>query len=442
MRRFICLLVFLPFLSIAGTKPITKAYTLKNGLKLIVRVDRRAPVVLSSIWYNVGSGNEHSGITGISHMLEHMMFKGTQKYPTGTLIKTVVQRGGSQNAQTGFDHTMYYQLWSKENLAQSFRFEADRMQHLVFNPAEFKKEHQVVMEERRLRTDDNPIARFYERFNAALFVNSPYHHLPIGWMTDIRQLTLKDLQYWYRQWYVPNNALIVVVGDVNPAHVYALAKQYFGSIPRHVLPVVKSRTEIPPMAQKTLVMHSDAQTPIVFMGYQVPSFATTKAMWQPRALQLLATLLGDSYSSRLTKDLVIKRHLASSVSVSYNMLAKHQTGFMISAVPQRAGQEKILIVAIKTELKRLRQQRVTAAELNRAKARYRSALVFEQDKLDDQASFLAIPALSGLSWHTVYNLAAFDAITPQQIQQVVKQYLKVHASTIAILKPKSIAGEK
>lgn len=437
MRRLLALCLFIPILSIAVTAPVTKSYTLKNGLRLIVRVDRRAPVVLSSIWYGVGSANEWSGITGISHMLEHMMFKGTPTFPNGVLLNEVVAKGGTQNAMTSTDFTMYYQLWPKGNLSKSFEFEADRMQHLALRPQDFDKEHQVVMEERRLRTDDNPFARLYERFNAMVFVNSPYHHLPIGWMTDIKHYTLQDLKHWYDTWYVPNNALVVVVGDVDPDAVYRLAKQYFGSIPRRALPEIKPRIEISPMGKKTLVVKTAAPTPIVFMGFQVPSFVTAQAAWQPRAIKLLSIILGGNYSARMQSRLILRDHLASQVGASYDPVARHRTLFLIHAVPQHADDMQKLIAAIQKELQALASHPVTNAELNRAKARYKSTLIYGQDQLDDEMEQIAMPEIIGLPWQSVTNLSAIDAITPQQVQAVARQYLRIDHSVTATLQPTS-----
>lgn len=437
MRRFLIFCLLLPALSMAASLPVTKAYTLKNGLRLIVRVDRRAPVVLSAIWYGVGSANERSGMTGISHMLEHMMFKGTSKFPNGTLLNEVVAKGGTQNAMTSTDFTMYYQLWPKANLAKSFEFEADRMQHLAMKPADFAKEHQVVMEERRLRTDDNPMARLYERFNAMAFVNGPYHHLPIGWMTDIKHLTLSNLNHWYHEWYVPNNAVVVVVGDVDPSHVYTLAQTYFGPIPHRKLPVIKPRTEITPTGKKIMVVQTAAPTPVIMIGYQVPTFVTSKTAWQPRAIKLLSIILGGNYSARLQSQLLFKQHLASQVTTYYSPLARHRTLLLIQAIPKNTKDISILIKGIQHEVHALQQHPVTVAELKRAKARYKSSLVYSQDQLDDEMQQIAVPAILGLSWKSVTNLKAIDAITSAQVQAVAQHYLNLKQSTTAILKPVS-----
>ena len=235
--------------------------TLKNGLKVIVKEDHRAPIMVSQVWYKVGSSYEHNGITGVSHVLEHMMFKGTKKYPPGEFSRIIAANGGQENAFTGRDYTAYFQTMEKRRLPISFEMEADRMRNVVLLEEEFKKEIQVVMEERRMRTEDNPHALTYEQFSAAAYVNSPYHWPIIGWMNDLENMNVDDLAKWYRTWYAPNNATVVVAGDVNPDEVFALAKEHFGDIEPSVIPKVKPRTEIKQKGIKRLTVKAPAQVP-------------------------------------------------------------------------------------------------------------------------------------------------------------------------------------
>ncbi|HDJ86948.1 MAG TPA: insulinase family protein, partial [Chromatiales bacterium] len=230
MSRWVLPVLLLLFAPAVAAGPVHE-YRLDNGLRVLVKEDHRAPVVVSQVWYKVGSGDEHGGITGISHALEHMMFQGTAKHPAGEFSRIVAANGGRENAFTGRDYTAYFQLLAKDRLPVSFELESDRMRNLSLKEADFRKEIQVVMEERRLRTDDNPQALTYERFNAAAFVSSPYHHPVIGWMDDLRNLKIGDLRAWYRRWYAPNNATLVVVGDVDPQAVLRLAERYFGPLP-------------------------------------------------------------------------------------------------------------------------------------------------------------------------------------------------------------------
>ena len=223
--RFILLLTFITHVAFGQVQ----SYTLDNGLKVLVKEDHRAPVAVTMIWYNVGSADEPGGLTGISHALEHIMFKGTTKYPLGVFSKTIAGIGGQENAFTSTDYTAYFEKIAAEHLPTSLALEADRMQHLLLDETEFNKEIKVIQEERRMRTDDNPQALTFERYLSAAHLISPYHHPVIGWMDDIQHLSIADLKTWYQRFYAPNNATLVVVGDVKPKDVYALAQQHFGA---------------------------------------------------------------------------------------------------------------------------------------------------------------------------------------------------------------------
>ncbi len=214
--RFLLLTSFLSLSLVpsAQAENTLRETTLDNGLRVIVKEDHRAPVMVSQVWYKVGSSYENDGITGVSHVLEHMMFKGTPKRPAGEFSRIIAANGGRENAFTGQDYTAYFQQMEKSRLKVSFELEADRMRNLLLQPAEFAKEIKVVMEERRLRTDDEPQSLTQEQFTAAAFVNSPYRHPIIGWMDDLENLRTEDLREWYQKWYAPNNATVVVVGDV------------------------------------------------------------------------------------------------------------------------------------------------------------------------------------------------------------------------------------
>ena len=205
-------------------------YRLDNGLKLIVKEDHRAPVMVSQVWYRVGSGYESDGVTGVSHVLEHMMFKGTDKHAPGEFSRIIAENGGQENAFTSQDYTAYFQRMEAGRLPVSFELEADRMRNIKLSEEEFRKEIKVVMEERRMRTDDKPTAQTFEQFAATAYTTSSYRIPTIGWMNDLENMTLADLQQWYRRWYAPNNAILVVVGDVDPEAVLAQAKKHFGPL--------------------------------------------------------------------------------------------------------------------------------------------------------------------------------------------------------------------
>ncbi|MEZ5583771.1 MAG: pitrilysin family protein [Candidatus Competibacteraceae bacterium] len=235
-----------------------------------MREDHRAPVVVAQIWYKVGSSYEPSGMTGISHVLEHMMFKGTTNLEPGEFSRLIATNGGTENAFTSRDYTAYFQKLGEDRLEISFRLEADRMRHLVLDDSELTKELRVVTEERRLRTEDSPQGLTYEQFNAGAFVTSPYRHPIIGWMSDITSLKIGDLQNWYQRWYAPNNAILVVVGDIDPQQVLTLAKTHFGPLAPSTLQAVKYTPEIPQRGERRIIVKAPAQLPYLLMGTKLP----------------------------------------------------------------------------------------------------------------------------------------------------------------------------
>src|SRR5581483_8732182 len=241
--------------------------TLPNGLRVIVKEDHRSSVVASMVWYKVGSVDEPEGLTGISHVLEHMMFQGTQRLQPNEFSRIIAENGGRENAFTTNDYTAYFQQLEKSRLPIAFELEADRMQNLTLDESEFKKEIEVVKEERRLRTEDQPEALLYERMLSEAYRVHPYHHPVIGWMEDLRRLTIDDLRAWYRRWYCPNNAVLVVVGDVKAADVVALAQKYFGPIPARPLTRTPIPDEPPQKAERQLTVKIPAQVPSLLLGY-------------------------------------------------------------------------------------------------------------------------------------------------------------------------------
>ncbi|MCH9643294.1 MAG: insulinase family protein [Gammaproteobacteria bacterium] len=442
MKRYILSLIILISVTNAVFANNTDEFTLKNGLSVIVREDHRAPVVFASIWYKVGGSYEHDGITGISHMLEHMMFRGTKKYGPGKLIQIVSDNGGQQNAMTGQDYTAYYQAWSKDKLPLSFKLEADRMRGLALQQKLYDKEHQVVMEERRLRVDDNPQGKTIERFNAAAFINNPYHHPVVGWMTDIKHLTLTDLKNWYHTWYAPNNAVVVVVGDVKPKAVKALAKKYFAKIKDSKLPAVKPRSEVASTGLRRVVVHARAKVPWLVMGYNTPSVPTLlqenkKNVWQAYALEMAAGVLDAGSSSRLSRDLVRGKQLLVSASAGYSPYTLYSDTFTLTAVPVPGHNLREAQKALLAEIKRLKTTLVSAAELQRIQAQVIAQNIYDKDSLTNQAMEIGALTAVGLPWQEGDRFVQhIKAVTPLQIQQVAKQYFRKNRLTIAVLIPK------
>ncbi|MGR9051189.1 MAG: M16 family metallopeptidase, partial [Gammaproteobacteria bacterium] len=289
-------------------------FRLDNGLKILVKEDHRSPVVVSQIWYKVGSSYEPSGISGISHMLEHMMFKGTDKLKPGEFSRIIAANGGNENAFTGRDYTAYFQTMEKSRLPVSFELEADRMRNLHLLDEELKKELEVVYEERRMRTEDKPRAKTQEYFIAMAYSNSPYKNPIIGWPSDIENYTINDVQKWYQRWYGPNNATLVVVGDVEPKAVFALAEKHFGPLKPSDIKAVKPQTEIEQHGVRRMVVKLPAKLPYLVMGYKVPVLKTVDQEWEAYALEVMAGVLDGGNSARLESGIVRGRQLAVSAS--------------------------------------------------------------------------------------------------------------------------------
>ncbi len=411
-------------------------FSLDNGMKIIVREDHRAPVVVSQIWYKVGASYEHNGITGVSHVLEHMMFKGTQTHPPGEFSKIISENGGRENAFTGRDYTAYFQQLEKSRLAVSFELEADRMRNLVLPPEEFAKEIKVVMEERRLRTEDNPQSLTYEHFAATAFQTSPYHNPIIGWMNDLENMNVQDLQDWYKKWYAPSNATLVVVGDVKPNEVYLMAQKYFGTIPRGKKTMLKPRLEIEQNGIRRIVVKQPAKLPYLLMGYQVPVMKTAKEDWEPYALEVLAEILDGDNSARLATNLVRGQQLAASAGASYDIAARLQSLFLFSGVPSQGNTVQDIEQALQTEIEHIKNKPITQEELERVKAQVVASDVYEKDSVFYQAMQIGMLETVGLDWKLMDEyVERIRAVTAEQVQQVAKKYLIEDHLTVAVLEP-------
>lgn len=415
-------------------------------MKLIVRVDQRAPVALFSIWYKVGGSYEPNGTTGVSHLLEHMMFKGTKKYDSGFFNRKIAELGGSQNAMTGEDYTMYFQALPTDKLPTSLELESDRMKNLLLRSNEFAMEKKVVMEERRMRVDDNPQGLLWERFKAATFVNSPYHNPVVGWMTDLKHMTLKDLQNWYTTWYAPNNAIIVVVGKVDPDHIFALTQKYFGSIKPVHLKQLKPRNEVAQIGQRCVTVNVPAKRPVLFLGYNAPSLATAKSSEQTKqiyALRVAAYFLGSGQSSRLAKDLVRDKNIAITTYATYNIFRLHQSVFYIGAIPQEGVSIDQLKSSILSEVSRLKKQKLSKQDLELVKAKLVAERIYDKDSLMNQAIDLGVPEMIGLSWRDSESyMQNIKKVTADEVQTAVKKYLSNNSLTVGILKPTKMTGKK
>lgn len=417
-------------------------YQLPNGLTLVVKPDHRAPIVLSEIWYKVGSSNETYGMSGISHVLEHMMFKGTPTYPSSKIFSLVAEHGGEQNAETSQDFTMYYQEWAPENLTLSFALEADRMQHLTLDPKLFDSERKVTEEERKLRIDNDPAMVTYERFNAALFPNNPYSIPTAGWPSDLQQLTVDDLRSWYQTWYAPNNAILVVVGNVNPEAVYQLAQEHFGNIKPRTLPALKSIGLLSRRATTVVTVKAPANLPVLYMGFNVPSAVSEHNSREPYALDVLNNIMAGSNSSRMQKQLVRDQNIAGSVESQYNLYARLSTSLTFAAIPAEGHTTQELKQAILQQINELQTTLVAPDELARVKIRVLADRIYSQDSLTDEAYMIGSLESVGLSAREIDNYQRqINQVTAADVQAAAKKYLIPSNMTIGILLPQAINNQ-
>lgn len=411
-------------------------YHLKNGLTLLVMENHRAPVVVLQMWYQVGSKDEVPGKTGLAHALEHMMFQGTTQFPNNAFIENVTKIGGLLNAATDNDYTYYYEEASVDQLPLLLKLEADRMANLNINAKAFNREIEVVKEERRLRTENNPQALTMERFNDIALPGSPYQHPGVGWMRDLNQMTLQDVQQWYLTWYAPNNATLVVVGDVIPEKVKALTETYFAAIPAKTLPIRKSFSDVPEIAQRQITLKLPAQLPWLLMGYNVPSLKTAANPKDAYALYLLAGILSEGNSSRFMVNIIQGQHVASEADAHYSIFSRWPQLFLIEGTPAKGHDLKELQQAFLNELNKLRNEPVSADELKRLKIQVEAFHIYRQDSLIEQATLLGNLYSVGLPWQLSNQFVAkLEEITPQDIQRVVKTYFIPERLSIALMYP-------
>ncbi len=418
-------------------------YTLSNGLKVIVKEDHRAPVVVSMVWYKVGSMDEVNGTTGISHALEHMMFKGTKKVPSGEFSKIIAQAGGRDNAFTSKDYTAFFQQLHKSKLPLAMKLEADRMQNLNLSKKEFEKEIKVVMEERRWRTDDKPQALVYEQLLATTFEVHPYRRPVIGWMNDLENMRAEDIEQWYRTWYAPNNATLVVVGDVKPDEVFSLAQRYFGAIKPKVLPIRKPQEEPQQLGVRSVTVKAPAKLPYIMMSYHVPVLRDAEHDWEPYALEILSGVLDGNESARLNRSLVRETQVASSTGVNYDSTERGPGLFYMDGVPSEGKTVADLETAIRGELQKIINNGVTNDELERVKAQVIANEVFERDSVMAQALQIGGWEIAGLSYKTLDILVdRLKAVSTEQVQAVAKKYFNDDNLTIAVLDPQPLENKK
>lgn len=425
-----------------GAQATLTDVTLDNGMRVIVKEDRRAPVMVSQVWYRAGSMDEFNGTTGVAHVLEHMMFKGTRTVPPGEFSKRIAAAGGRENAFTSRDHTAYFQQMQKDRLELSMQLEADRMANLVISDELFAKEIQVVMEERRLRTDDQAQSVVYERLLATAYQTHPYRRPIIGWMDDLQNMTAQDARDWYARWYAPNNATLVVAGDVQADAVVALAKKHFGALPARPLPARKPQAEPEQVGTKRIVVKAPALLPYLLMAWHAPALRDWARDSEPYALQILAGVLSGNDSARLQNRLVKTQQIAVNASAGYDAVTRGPGMFMIDATPAQGKSVADLEKAIRTEIARVQREGISEAELARVKAQVIAADVFQRDSLFYQAMQLGDYAMAGLPPEALERrVDKLRAVTAAEVQAVAKKWLQDARLSVAELDPQPLQAK-
>ena len=433
----------------ATTPDGAQLFTLKNGMQLILKPDQRAPTAVHMVWVRVGSMDEVDGTSGVAHALEHMMFKGTAKVPPGDFSRRVAALGGQENAFTTRDYTGYYQQIPSNRLADVMELESDRFANNQWPDEEFKKEIEVIKEERRMRTDDQPRASLFEQLNATTFIASPYHRPVVGWMSDLDSMTPDDLRNFHKQWYVPQNAVVVIAGDVDPAKVYALAQTTYGEIPARAVPTRKPRIEPEQKGIRRIEFKAPADQAFLAMSYRVPSLRNVENLTDDDrdalSLLMLSAVLSGYDGARLDRALTQGTdRVADSASSSASIVGRGPSVFILTGVPAAGKTPKQVEDALRAQVARVAKEGVSEAELSRVKTQWTASTVYGRDSIYGQANDL------GSNWVEGFPLDADDRIlkllrtvTPEQVKSVAKRYFGDDQLNVGTLVPQPIeAGKK
>lgn len=370
------------------------------------------------------------------------MFKGTETLAPGEFSRIIAEHGGDENAFTSRDYTAYFQNLASDRLAVAFELEADRMRSLALPEQEFAKELEVIKEERRLRTEDDPESLTFEIFNSVAYDASPYRHPVIGWADDIAGLTVADLREWYQRWYAPSNATLVVVGDVDPTEVFALAEQHYGPLPAGRIAPIKSSAEPPQRGEKRVQVKAPAKEPYLLMGYKATAVTTAETEWEPYALEILASVLDAGSSARLERELVRGQEIAAAAGAGYSAFSRLPGMLLLEGVPAKGHDMAALEQALRAQVARLRDEPVTADELERIRNQLIAAKVFALDSVFAQGMQIGRFESVGLGWQLVDRyLDRLRAVTPEQIQSVARNYLIPDNLTVAVLVPQPFGRE-
>ena len=426
-----------PQAAFAGSAfPIVET-TMPNGLRVIIQEDRRFPVAALQVWYRVGSRDEIPGFTGMSHLLEHMMFKGTPRFGPKAFSRIISENGGRENAMTSRDFTMYFTLLAPDRLPLALELEADRMRNLLLDPEELRREREVVKEERRSNAEDDPRGAFMEEVQAVAFTAHPYRLPTVGWMADIAGIRRADLLEYYRTYYAPNNAILVIVGDVSAAEVLPRVQELFGSLPPGPSPPRTRAVEPPQRGDRRVIVRREVQFPSLLVAYHVPNLTQPDGF----ALEVLRSVLADGRSARWVRDFVYRRQVALEVDVDYDSLSVDPGLFTVSGTASPAGKIEALEAGLLAELERVKSEGISPEELRQAQDRLETRTILRQDSAFAQGMLLGQYELLG-SWQLRDTyVRGIRAVTAEDIRRVASRYLTPENRTVGLLLPME-KGEK
>lgn len=419
--------------------PVTQ-FTLPNGLTVIVKPDRRAPTAVHMLWLRVGAMDEVDGTSGVAHVLEHMLFKGTPTVKAGEFSRRVAALGGRENAFTSRDYTGYFQQIPSSRLEDVMRLEADRFAHNQWDDEEFRKEIEVVKEERRLRTEDNPRALLYETLNATAFLASPYRRPVVGWMSDLDAMTPDDARAFWQRWYTPANAVVVVAGDVDAAQVRTLAEKYYGPIPARAVPARKPREEPPQQGLRRIDFKAPAEQAYVSLAFKVPRLTGLEPSPDnddALALTVLSAVLDGYSGARLDRALTQgPDRLADSAGAGNGLMGRGPQLFTLDAVPAPGKTTEQVEAALREQVSRIASEGISEAELSRVKTQWVASEVYKLDSVMNQARELGSTWALGLPLDTGERLIArLRQVSAAQVQAVAAKYFGDDQLTVAVLRP-------
>ncbi|WP_296404164.1 pitrilysin family protein [Psychrobacter sp.] len=419
-------------------------YQLSNGLKVIIKEDHRAPVAMTQVWYGVGSTDEPKDKGGISHLLEHMMFKGTEKVSGADFDRLIAKFGGDHNAFTSYDYTGYYEMFPVNRLELALELESDRMVNLRFDSKEFvqefEQERNVVMEERRQRTDDNPLARAFEKFSKLALPDSPKGNSIIGPMQQIANTDIKDLEKWYKTWYTPNNATLVIVGDVDPKQTLLKVEKYFGALPSKPLPERPSVLQKGWRGYQQHLIKETVNVPTLVMAFNVPTLHSAIATNLPKKevydLLMMQFIMDGGYAARFEKSLVREKGLLASVVSYYDLYERGDGLFMIQATPREGVTLAQAQQAILAQINKLQNENISDKELVRARNNAVKDFVFSQDSMAGQASMIGNLQSRGLDDRLITTLPdELAKISSKDINEAAKKYMVKDNLTVMYVEP-------